>query len=538
MLKSAHLLKTKATRTAIEAVIIAFLAIILATLLASYAEYQSIEMIYLIDAQRNNVALWVLDLLPIIFAYVGQYSSYMIAHEASLMVMEETNELRTYASEMQTKAMLAATHDHLTGLPNQSLFYDRVERAFHEPNHDSTTSFAIMLLNIENLKEIQDTLGPTSADIIIKQMATRLESWAEKNHSVARIDSGNFAFLLSECDKNQAEVLAKRLIQALEPYFVINTLKLSLHPSLGIAIYPRDGEDADTLLQKAGIAVVFANKSPSGYSLYNASMDDHSPKRLTMMGELKKAIEKKELDLYYQPKHNIKTREILGVEALLRWKHQEHGYISPEEFIGVAERGRLITDLTAWVLEEAFVSCVEFHQKGHRIKVSINLSMKDLLNPELPDLVAGLTAKIGIDPSWIMFEITEGSIMTDPTRALIIVERLKGMGFDFSIDDFGTGYSSLAYLKRLPVSELKIDKSFVLDMMNSESDTIIVQATIGLAHNLGLTVTAEGVEDEQVLEQLNTMGCDIAQGYFFSKALPKNALLDQMALGNPHSIIS
>ncbi len=450
----------------------------------------------------------------------------MIAREASLMVMEETKELRSYASEMQTKANLAATHDHLTGLPNQALFYDRVERSFQESSGDTPTSFAIMLLNIENLKEIQDTLGPTSTDVIIKQMATRLESWAEKSDSVARIDSGNFAFHLSDCDKDQAEILAKRLIKALEPYFIINTLKLSLHPSIGIAVYPSDGDDADMLLQRAGIAVVFANKSPSGYSLYNTSMDEHSPKRLTMMGELKKAIEKKELNLYYQPKLNIKTRKLLGVEALLRWKHQEHGYISPEEFISVAERSRLITELTAWVLEEAFTSCVEFHQKGHDIKVSINLSMKDLLNPELPDLVAGLTAKIGIDPSWVMFEITEGSIMTDPTRALIIVERLKGMGFDFSIDDFGTGYSSMAYLKRLPVSELKIDKSFVLDMMTSDSDTIIVQATIGLAHNLGLTVTAEGVEDEQALQKLEAMGCDIAQGYFFSRALPKAELLN------------
>jgi EAL domain-containing protein (putative c-di-GMP-specific phosphodiesterase class I) len=180
------------------------------------------------------------------------------------------------------------------------------------------------------------------------------------------------------------------------------------------------------------------------------------------------------------------------------------------------------------VIEDAFSACAEFHKMGHDIKISINLSMKDLLNPELPDLVAGLTAKIGIDPSWVIFEITEGSIMTDPTRALIIVERLKSMGFDFSIDDFGTGYSSMAYLKRLPVSELKIDKSFVLDMMTNENDAIIVQATIGLAHNLGLTVTAEGVEDEKALQMLDKMGCDIAQGYFFSRPLPKTELLSWM----------
>jgi len=526
--KSTSLLRTKATKTAVEAVIIAFLAIILATLLASYTQYNVINFGSLIDAQASNVALWILDLLPIIFAYVGQYSSYMIANEASLMVMEETKELRSYASQMQMQANLAATHDHLTGLPNQALFYDRIESAFRESSGQANASFAIMLLNIENIKEIQDTLGSTSTDLVIKQMATRLESWATKKHSIARIDSGNFAFLLSDCDKDKAESLAKSLIKAIEPNFIINALKLTLHPSIGISVYPNDGDDADMLFQRAGIAVVFANKSPSGYSLYTTSMDEHSPKRLTMMGELKKALDKRELELYFQPKLNIKSRKLLGVEALMRWKHHEHGFISPEEFIGIAERSRLIIELTAWVIEDAFSACAEFHKMGHDIKISINLSMKDLLNPELPDLVAGLTAKIGINPSWVIFEITEGSIMTDPTRALIIVERLKDMGFDFSIDDFGTGYSSMAYLKRLPVSELKIDKSFVLDMMTNENDAIIVQATIGLAHNLGLTVTAEGVEDEKALEMLNKMGCDIAQGYFFSKPLPKAELLSWM----------
>jgi len=527
--KSSNLLRTKATKTAVEAVVVAFLAIILATLLTSYTQHNTLNFEAIVDVQSTNTALWILDSLPIVFAYIGQYSSYMIANEATMLVMEETKELRTYASQMQMQANLAATHDHLTGLPNQALFYDRIETAFRESHDVSNSAFAIMLLNIENLKDIQDTLGPTSTDLVIKQLATRLESWATKRHSIARIDSGNFAVLLSDSDKDKAEALAKSLIKAIEPNFIINTLKLTLHPSIGISVYPNDGDDADTLFQRAGIAVVFANKSPSGYSLYSASMDEHSSKRLTMMGELKRAIEKKNLELYYQPKIDIKNNKIMGVEALIRWKHPQHGFISPEEFIGIAERSRLIIDLTALVIEDAFSACAEFHQHGHDIKVSINLSMKDLLNPELPDLVAGLTAKIGIDPSWIIFEITEGSIMSDPTRALIIVERLKSMGFDFSIDDFGTGYSSMAYLKRLPVSELKIDKSFVLDMMTNDSDAIIVQATIGLAHNLGLTVTAEGVEDESALEMLNKMGCDIAQGYFFSKPIPKAELLSWIA---------
>ncbi len=493
--------------------------------MASYAQHDSIRFDYLIDVQSNNVALWILDLLPIVFAYVGQYSSYMIANAASLLVMEETKELRSYASQMQMQANLAATHDHLTGLPNQALFYDRIETAFRESSGQTNASFAIMLLNIENLKEIQDTLGPTSTDLVIKQLATRLESWAAKRHSIARIDSGNFAFLLVDCNKDHVESLAKSLIKAIEPNFITNALKLTLHPSIGISVYPNDGDDADMLFQRAGIAVVFANKSPSGYSVYSSNMDEHSSKRLTMMGELKKAIARRSLELYFQPKLEIKSKKLLGIEALIRWKHPQHGYISPDEFISIAERSRLIIELSAWVIEEAFTVCAELHKVGHEIKVSINLSMKDLLNPELPDLVAGLTAKIGIDPSWIIFEITEGSIMNDPNRALIIVERLKSMGFDFSIDDFGTGYSSMAYLKRLPVSELKIDKSFVLDMTSNDSDAIIVQATIGLAHNLGLIVTAEGVEDESTLAMLDKMGCDIAQGYFFSKPLPKTELI-------------
>ena len=526
---SSNLLRTKATKTSIEAVIIAFLAIILATILASYAQYNELTVQSMADVQSNNAALWILDLLPVIFAYLGQHSSYKIANEATLMVIEETKELRSYANQMQMQANLAATHDHLTGLPNQALFYDRIETAFRESSDINNASFAVMLLNIENLKEIQDTLGPTSTDLIIKQLATRLESWATKKHSIARIDSGNFAFLLSDCNKDKAESLAKSLIKAIEPSFIINALKLTLHPSIGISVYPSDGDDADSLFQRAGIAVVFANKSPSGYSLYLASMDEHNSKRLTLMDELKKAIEKRSLELYFQPKVSIKDNQLVGVEALLRWKHPQHGYISPEEFIGIAERSRLISELSAWVIEESFSACAEFHKAGHNVKVSVNLSMKDLLNPELPDLVAGLSAKIGIDPSWIIFEITEGSIMTDPNRALIIVERLKSMGFDFSIDDFGTGYSSMAYLKRLPVSELKIDKSFVLDMMTNDNDTIIVQATIGLAHNLGLIVTAEGVEEKESLEMLRKMGCDIAQGFFFSKAVPKLELLNWIA---------
>jgi EAL domain-containing protein (putative c-di-GMP-specific phosphodiesterase class I) len=237
------------------------------------------------------------------------------------------------------------------------------------------------------------------------------------------------------------------------------------------------------------------------------------------MSELRNAIDRDQLELYYQPKIDIKNDTLFGAEALIRWNHPTHGFISPEEFIPMAERTRTIKTLTLWVLKRAFLQCAEWHKQGLEIKVSINLSAKDLLDPNLPDIIAGVTASTKIKPEWIILEITESSIMTDPERALGVIERINKMGFELAVDDFGTGYSSLAYLKKMPLSELKIDKSFVLDINKNENDAIIVKATINLAHNLGLLVTAEGVENEHILNKIKEYGCDIVQGYYFAKPL-------------------
>jgi len=214
---------------------------------------------------------------------------------------------------------------------------------------------------------------------------------------------------------------------------------------------------------------------------------------------------------------SIKTAEVCGAEALLRWKHPVHGYVSPDEFVPMAERNRMIKPLTQWVLRRAFLDCANWHKQGLPIKVSINLSTKDLHDPELPDLISGVAVATGIQPEWIKLEITESSVMAEPESALGIIQRLHELGYRFSIDDFGTGYSSLAYLKRLPLTEIKIDKAFVMDILNSENDAAIVKATINLGHNLGLMVTAEGVENKEIMTQLMEYGCDVAQGYFLSK---------------------
>jgi diguanylate cyclase (GGDEF)-like protein len=524
--KNVSILKARASKTALQGVIVAVGAAIVATLAVTYADHQAITLDGIMQAQRDNFVLWILDAMPFVFGYIGQYASYVMAHEASLLVMEQTEELRQRAGQLEKQAAFAATHDPLTELPNRALFYDRLDMAIGAANTQKTL-MAVLLLSIDNLKEIQDTLGPANADLILKQIATRLVGWSHSQDSVARVDSHSFAILLGKgMDEKRAETSARHLIKALEPHFVINHLKLTVHPSIGIVLFPEHGDDADTLLQRAGVAVFVAGKSVSGYAIYSPSLDEHSPRRLTLMGELKRALERGELLLHYQPKVDIASQAVAGVEALVRWQHPQHGFVPPDEFIGLAERTRMIRPLTKWVLEQAFLDCAAWHQEGIPLTVSINLSAKDLHDPELPDLIAGIGAKTNIQPDWIVFEITESSIMSDPARVLIILERLRSMGFTLSIDDFGTGYSSLAYLKKLPVSELKIDKSFVMDMLASENDAVIVRATVELAHNLGLKVTAEGVESAEALAALQGFGCDIAQGYFYSRPQPVRQMKD------------
>ena len=515
------ILKATVSKTAMQGVLVAVGATVAATLAVTFVADSSLTLNGIISAQSSNPVLWIMDTLPFIFGYLGQYSSYMIAHEASLMVMQQTDELRMHANQLERQVTFATTHDPLTELPNRALFYDRLERAINAVTANGAT-LVVLLVAIENLKEIQDTLGPANVDLILKQLAIRLQSWANNKDSVARIDSHTFAILIGEGAprKAEAERAAHNLQKVLEPPFLVNHLKLTLHSSIGIVIAPDHGDDADTLLQRAGVTLYVASKSTKGFSIYSATMEEHSPHRLTLMGDLRRAIERNELDLYYQPKVCIADGLPQGVEALLRWKHPLHGFIAPEEFIDLAERTRLIRPLTNWVMERAFRDCTAWRSDGLPFNVSINLSAKDLNDPDLPDIITGIMAKTAVKAEWIMFEITESSIMVDPARALNVLERIRGMGFNLSIDDFGTGYSSLAYLRKLPVMEIKIDRSFVMDMLESENDAVIVHATINLAHNLGLKVTAEGVETREVLQALQGFGCDMVQGYFLSPPVP------------------
>ncbi len=520
-----RVLRERASRASLQGVLIAVVAVMLATLAVAFMADREVSLSGLIDAQRLNFALWVLDLMPFVFAYLGQYAGHSLAREANSLVSEQTRELRDRAKDLEQQATFAVTHDQVTELPNRALFADRVERAIGGlVGRDRR--FGILLLAIENLKEVQDTLGAASADVLAKQVASRLRGWIKPQDSLARLETHVFALLCQEVvDQGAAERAAYRLQQAMDPPFQVGQIKVSLHSSIGIALHPEHGEDREMLLQRAGIATYIGGRAYNGFALYSPAFDDQSPRRLTLMGELRQAIERGRFLLYHQPKIDIATGLVMGSEALIRWNHQRDGFIPPDEFIGLAERTRMIRPLTLWVLEHAFNDCAGLHRAGYDWTVSVNLSALDLHDPELPDLIAGLMARTGAQPDWLVLEITESSLMADPARVLNVLERIHALGLRLSIDDFGTGYSSLAYLKRLPVAELKIDKSFVIDMLRSESDAVIVRATVDLGHNLGLMVTAEGVENEESLTRLRAMGCDIAQGYFFSRARPLEEIL-------------
>ena len=516
-------LKSQVSKTAYQGVAIAMVSIIVATLGVSFYQTNGISLEGLVKAQSENYGLWMLDTIPFIFGFWGQYSSSIIAYQAGAMIFDQTQELRSRAETMEKQANYSATHDIATDLPNRALFYDRVEQAILSANSQNKM-LSILLVEFANFKEVYDTLGRNSSDLILKQIATRLQNVVIGTDSVARIDGNIFSLLVPATDKENAGVLlAKNVQAALDPPFKVERLNLSIHSNIGIVNFPEHGEDVDTLVQKAGVALFMAAKSHEGYEVYTPSFDDHSPRRLTLMSELRQAIEREQLHIYYQPKVSLKSGQLYGAEALVRWHHPRHGFISPDEFIPMAERTRVIKHLTLWALKKTFKQCAEWHKQGLSLIVSVNLSARDLHDPELPDIVAGIAASTGINPGWMMLEITESSIMTDPERSMDIIQRLHEMGYQLSIDDFGTGYSSLAYLKKMPLTELKIDKSFVSDVLQSENDAVIVKATINLAHNLGLQVTAEGVESKQVLDLLNSYDCDIAQGYFFSKPIAIDA---------------
>ncbi len=516
---NAQLLKSRVTMYAVYGVVISVVAIIIATLLSSYFLFGKISLTGFMQAQRENFVLWFLDGMPFIFAFWGQYVSTMMAYEAGALVIDQTQELRAQTVALEHQSMHNATHDALTGLPNRVLFHDRVSQAINRAKREEK-KIAILLLDLDRFKEINDTMGHYNGDRILSQVSMRLGGVTRDSDTLARLGGDEFAILLSSVsDKEDIATVANKIEKAFLPPFALEGLTLDVQASIGAVLFPEHGSDVDTLIQRSDVAMYVAKQQSKGFVFYSPKLDKYSPHRLTLMGELRQAIIDDELLLNYQPQLDSDSGKLAGVEVLVRWQHKSHGLMPPDDFISLAEHTGLIKQLTRWVLKTALQQTAIWRQTGMEINIAVNLSAKNLLDPEFPDVIAGLLASYEFPPQELTLEITETALMADPELTGEILSRIAKMGVRFSIDDFGTGYSSLSYLKRLPVSEIKIDKSFVMEMLEDENDAVIVHATIELGHNLGLKVVAEGVEDEAVMQRLTSLGCDFLQGFHISKPL-------------------
>ena len=410
-------------------------------------------------------------------------------------------------------------YDTLTDLPNRTFLRVRLQQAILAASYENQSA-GLLLLNLDQFKEINNVLGPSRGDALLQQIGPRLRTVLKDSDLVARLGGDEFAVLLSETDREHAARVADEILKVLEKPFLVEAIPNVIEASIGIALSPEHGGNPDSLIQRADIAMYVAKERKSGYTVYSSEIDKYSPRRLALLGEFRDAMETNQLYLVYQPKIDLKTGRVTGVEALARWQHPKYGLIPPDQFIPIAELSGLMKPFTQWGAKIALDQCKTWHQEGRALNMAINLSVRNLEDDQFPDQIAGLLETCGVSPSHLELEIIESALMVDPRRAMEILKRLSNMGIRLSIDDFGTGYSSLGYLKRLPVNQLKIDKSFVMEMATSEEDAIIVRSTIELSHNLGLQVVAEGVETQEVLTRLIALGCDEAQGYFISRPIP------------------
>lgn len=425
----------------------------------------------------------------------------------------------TARKRYEDKLRYQSFHDSLTALPNREKLYADMEECFSQRSADQIS--ALLLIDLDRFKEINDTLGHNVGDHLLQLIGPRLANeMSEVPGTVARLGGDEFAVFLPRIrSTHQAVVFGHRLLDALAQEFDLDGFTTQISASIGISISPQQAHDHHALMRYADIAMYYAKGQMLGLSIYSPEYDPHSTKRLAIVSELGRAIRENQLCLYYQPKVLLDERRCYGFEALIRWIHPELGFVPPADFIPIAELTSMIHQLTAWVLEKAIEQCRRWQDQGMSLSIAVNLSARNLMDDNITKLVERLLVKYKLPASRLELEITESSIMTDPNRALRNLDALHELGVHLAIDDFGTGYSSLAYLKRLPVQTLKIDNSFVRNMLEDLQDELIVNSTIHLAHNLGLTVVAEGVENEALLARLSEMGCDEAQGYFIGRPM-------------------
>ena len=474
----------------------------------------------LVSNRQSDVATFRADDLRLFETFANHAS-------ASLENARLIDRLQRHVEETQHQAL----HDALTGLPNRSFFRQQVQAAI-DARRRNDAPLAALLMDLDRFKEVNDTLGHHNGDLLLQAVAARLLATVRPGDVVARLGGDEFGVLVADAaSRETAASLGERIVQALAAPFLIHEMTLEVGASIGIAMYPEHGSDVDTLVQRADVAMYQAKSSLRGHEMYAPELDSYSPTRLLLLGDLRRAIDDRGLTVAYQPKVDVTDGSIVGAEALVRWRHLSRGLVPPDQFIPIAEHTGLLRPLTLLVLEAALEQCARWRAAGHELTVAVNLSVRNLLDAELPDDIARLLAHFGVPASALELEITESALVADPGRTYAVLRRLHEIGAGISIDDFGTGYSSLSYLRRMPVNEVKIDKSFVMGMTSDENDALIVRSTIDLGINLGLRVVAEGVESREIWHELANLGCHVAQGFFFGRPVDADEFLRRLQGG-------
>lgn len=439
-----------------------------------------------------------------------------------VVILRDITESKEHRRALEHQAL----HDALTGLPNRVLLNDRLDHAIKTAQR-ADEPMALLLIDLDDFKEVNDTLGHHVGDLLLVEVAERLKQPLRDSDTVARLGGDEFAILLpAATDMQRAISVAERLRKAiLEPVKLSDDLSAFVGASIGIALYPKNSTDAIRLMQCADVAMYCAKDGPDKVVIYDTDKDTNNLRSLTLSSSLKSAIIEERVQLAFQPKLCLKSGKIHNVEALARWDDPELGAVQPDEFITHAERTGQILELSTLLMDKTIQQIAQWQQQGQNLGISINLSQRSLHDVKLPERMAMLLHQYGVPGHMLTCEITETSIQVDPGKAHMIFENLTKLGVRLSIDDFGTGYSSLSSLQKLPVDELKVDQSFVKDMLTQKQDDVIVRSTINLAHNLDMCVVAEGAETAEHIRQLQGLGCDYVQGYGISSALNSQDIL-------------
>lgn len=456
------------------------------------------------------------------YAILSRVERQMASHQEA--IEKETQARLGIQQEHMDELERQARYDSLTGLPNRRSLVERLTEIVSAPDANEQP-YVLLQFSLGRMREINNTLGHEIGDRLLKKVGERLQMGVEDADMVACLGGNEFAVLLPKPAPELRGISVERIKDLFRTPFSINGTTVSSTVTIGVVFFPDHGHDASLLIRRADVAMRQAKQMNMACEIYDSERDPYSLRRLTIATDLRRAIDSGEMSLHYQPQVDARDGRLEGVEALARWQHPEHGFISPGEFIPLAESTGLIGSLTFWVLDEALRQCAIWVKEGLNIKMSVNVSAPNLVDASFPDKVAALLLQRQLEPERLVLEVTESVFMQEPEHSLATLDRLKSMGISLSIDDFGTGYSSLAYLKRLPVHELKIDQAFIFDMLTDENDAMIVSSTVALAHGLGLKVVAEGVETREVWDNLKALGCDTIQGYYVARPMPADEML-------------